>query len=160
MDRDLAILYGVSTKVLNQAVSRNTNRFPPDFMFSINKDEKMGLVTNCDRFKILKHSSVLPRAFTEQGVAMLSSVLNSDRAVQVNIAIMRAFVQLRKFALSHAELSKKIAKLEDQLVEHDEQFKVVFDAIQALMREEEKPKRRIGFQVEEPKAKYKVKSRF
>ena len=125
-------------------------------MFSVNKEEKRQLVTNCDRFRTLKHSSVMPRAFTEQGVAMISSVLNSDRAIQVNIAIMRAFVQLRKIALSHTELTKKIKKLENKLVEHDEQFQVVFEAIKALMREEEKPKRRIGFQVEEPKAKYKV----
>ena len=156
MDRDLAGLYGVTTKVLNQAVTRNIKRFPSDFMFSVNKEEKRQLVTNCDRFRTLKHSSVMPRAFTEQGVAMISSVLNSDRAIQVNIAIMRAFVQLRKIALSHTELTKKIKKLENKLVEHDEQFQVVFEAIKALMREEEKPKRRIGFQVEEPKAKYKV----
>ena len=155
LDRDLANLYGVSTKVLNQAVSRNIKRFPSDFMFNINKEEKKQLVTNCDRFRTLKHSSVMPRAFTEQGVAMLSSVLNSDRAIQVNILIMRAFVQLRKIALSHTELTKKIQKLENKLVEHDEQFKLVFDAIRALMAEEEKPRRRIGFQIEEPKVKYK-----
>jgi len=157
LDRDLAILYGVPTKVLNQAVSRNMKRFPSDFMFRLDKEEKTGLVTNCDRFSSLKHSTVMPRAFTEQGVAMLSSVLNSDRAIQVNVAIMRAFVQLRKFALSHAELTKKINKLENQLVEHDEQFKIVFEAIKALMIEEEKPKRKIGFEINESKVDYKDK---
>ena len=96
LDRDLANLYGVSTRALNQAVKRNARRFPHDFMFQLTKKEKDELVTNCDRFKPLKHSSVSPRAFTEQGVAMLSSVLNSQRAIEVNIAIMRAFVHLRK----------------------------------------------------------------
>lgn len=93
IDRDPAGLYGVSTKALNQAVKRNDRRFPTDFMFRLTKAEKDELVTYCDRFKTLRHASVLPRAFTEQGVAMLSSVLSSDRAVEVNIAIMRAFVQ-------------------------------------------------------------------
>ncbi|MFC1495336.1 ORF6N domain-containing protein [Thermodesulfobacteriota bacterium] len=159
LDRDLAKLYGVSTKVLNQAVSRNRKRFPSDFMFRIVKVEKDELVTNCDRFKTLKHSSVNPRAFTEQGVAMLSSVLNSDRAIQVNIAIMRAFVQLRKITASQAELAKKLKKFESQLEEHDEQFRVVFEAIRALMTEDEKPKRKIGFEISEPKAKYKRKKK-
>ncbi len=89
LDRDLAELYEVPTKVLNQAVKRNERRFPSDFMFRLTKQEKKELVTNCDRFRTLKHSSVLPRAFTEQGVAMLSSALNNDRAIDVNIAIMK-----------------------------------------------------------------------
>jgi hypothetical protein len=96
VDADLATLYGVATKVLNQAVTRNERRFPPDFMFRMTESEKDELVTNCDRLQRLKHSTTLPRVFTEQGVAMLSSVLNSDRAVQVNIEIMRAFVRLRQ----------------------------------------------------------------
>ena len=96
VDADLAALYGVPTKVLNQAVTRNERRFPPDFMFRMTESEKGELVTNCDRLQRLKHSTTLPRVFTEQGVAMLSSVLNTDRAVQVNIEIMRAFVRLRQ----------------------------------------------------------------
>jgi len=95
VDADLAALYDVPTKVLNQAVSRNAKRFPPDFMFRLNKEETAELVTNCDRLRRLKHSSAMPRVFTEQGVAMLSSVLRSERAIQVNIQIMRAFTQLR-----------------------------------------------------------------
>ena len=115
LDRDLATLYGVSTKALNQAVKRNARRFPADFMFRLTKKEKTELVTNCDRFKTLKHSSVSPRAFTEQGVAMLSSVLKSHRAIEVNIAIMRAFVHLRKMIASHKELAKKLKELEHHI---------------------------------------------
>jgi hypothetical protein len=116
LDRDLADLYGVSTKALNQAVKRNGRRFPPDFMFQLSKEEKGELVTNCDRFKKLKHSSVLPRAFTEQGVAMLSSVLKSQRAIEVNIAIMRTFVRLREMLASHSELARKLAAFKRNLL--------------------------------------------
>jgi len=150
LDRDLAELYEVPTKVLNQAVKRNERRFPSDFMFRLTKQEKKELVTNCDRFRTLKHSSVLPRAFTEQGVAMLSSVLNSDRAIGVNIAIMRAFVKLRVMLASHKDLTRKIAKLEKK---YDEQFAIVFEAIQHILEEDEKPKKKIGY-LKESQAKY------
>lgn len=130
LDRDLAGLYGVATKVLNQAVKRNIKRFPDDFMFKLTPSEKNELVTNCDRFRTLKHSMVAPYAFTEQGVAMLSSVLNSERAVQVNIAIMRAFVKLREMIASHKDLARRLDDLENK---YDAQFKVVFDAIRQLM---------------------------
>jgi len=133
LDADLAVLYEVPTKALNQAVKRNERRFPPDFMFQISKKEKNELVTNCDRFKRLKHSTALPRAFSEQGVAMLSTVLNSERAIEVNIEIMRAFVRLRKMLASNVVLARKLAVLEKK---YDEQFKVVFDAIRALMTPE------------------------
>ena len=138
------------TKVLNQAVKRNERRFPSDFMFRLTKQEKKELVTNCDRFRTLKHSSVLPRAFTEQGVAMLSSVLNSDRAIDVNIAIMRAFVKLRVMLASHKDLTRKIAELEKK---YDEQFAIVFEAIQHILEEDEKPKKKIGY-LKESQAKY------
>ena len=101
MDRDLAQLYGVKTKVLNQAVNRNIKRFPQDFMFRLTQCERDELVTNCDRFKTLKHSTVMPRVFTQEGVAMLSSVLNSERAIQVNIQIMRTFIKMRKMFSPH-----------------------------------------------------------
>ena len=101
LDRDLAKLYGVSTKVLNQAVKRNAKRFPEDFMFRLTKTELLELVTICDQFNSLKHSTSEPYVFTEQGVAMLSGVLNSDRAITVNILIMRAFVKLRKIVSTH-----------------------------------------------------------
>jgi hypothetical protein len=154
IDRDLAGLYGVSTKVLNQAVKRNERRFPPDFMFRLTIAEKDELVTNCDRFKTLRHSSVLPRAFTEQGVAMLSSVLSSDRAVEVNIAIMRAFVHLRKMVSSHADLAARLKELEGRMEEHDEQIAAIFEAIRQLMTPPDRPRRRIGFEVKEGRARY------
>ena len=146
LDRDLAELYGVETRVLNQAVKRNERRFPPDFMFRLTEEEKHELVTNCDRFKKLKHSTVLPHAFSEQGVAMLSSVLNSDRAIEVNIAIMRAFVQLRKMIASNKKLARKLKELEARVGEHDEQIQIIFEAIHQLMSPPDKPTKKIGFE--------------
>jgi hypothetical protein len=154
LDRDLAELYGVETRVLNQAVKRNERRFPIDFMFRLTKEEKHELVTNCDRFKKLKHSTVLPHAFTEQGVAMLSSVLNSDRAIEVNIAIMRAFVQLRKMIASNEELAKKLGELEHRLEKHDEDIGLIFEAIRELMTPPDTPPKKIGFEVSEDRSSY------
>ncbi len=154
LDSDLAELYGVETRVLKQAVRRNKNRFPADFMFELTKEENGSLRSQNVTLKRGGHSKYLPFAFTEQGVAMLSSVLNSDKAVQVNIEIMRAFVRLREILSSHKDLKRKLLALEKK---YDEQFQIVFEAIRALMKEEEKPKRKIGFKIEEPKAKYKVK---
>jgi hypothetical protein len=172
LDADLAVLYEVPTKALNQAVKRNERRFPPDFMFRLTKKEKGELVTNCDRFERLKHSSALPRAFTEQGVSMLSSVLKSDRAIDVNVEIMRAFVRLRQLMATHTDLARKLTALEQkyrQLLathtdlarkltaseqKYDEQFKIVFDAIRALMSPPEKPRKKIGFVVKEKQAAY------
>jgi len=153
LDRDLAGLYGVATKVLNQAVKRNIKRFPEDFMFKLTRPEKDELVTNCDRFKTLKHSTVTPYAFTEQGVAMLSTVLNSERAVQVNIAIMRAFVKLREIFSTHKELAHKLIQLERKIEKHDEEIKLIFEAIRQLMTPSEKHKRKIGFLREKGRAK-------
>jgi len=143
LDRDLAALYGVETRVLNQAVRRNFDRFPPDFMFSLTREEikRISQIVTSSGIKFSK--SVL--AFTEQGVAMLSGVLNSPRAVQVNIEIMRAFVKLRMILATHVELARKLEKMEKK---YDAQFKVVFDAIRELMAPPEKPKRRIGFRAE------------
>jgi hypothetical protein len=142
LNRDLALLYQVTTKVLNQAVKRNSSRFPDDFMFQLSRKETDELVTNCDRFESLKHSSSSPYAFTEQGVAMLSSVLKSKRAIEVNIQIMRAFVRLRRLLATNADLARKLEALEQK---YDSQFRVVFDAIRALMKEPDKPRRKIGF---------------
>jgi phage regulator Rha-like protein len=142
LSMDIAALYEVETKALNQAVKRNLARFPEDFMFQLSKTEKNELVTNCDRFRTLKHSTVSPYAFTEQGVAMLSSVLNSERAVQVNIVIIRAFVKLREMLATHKELKQKIEAMEKK---YDNQFKVVFQAIKQLMSPPKKSKRKIGF---------------
>ncbi|MDP8258719.1 MAG: ORF6N domain-containing protein [Candidatus Aadella gelida] len=143
IDRDLANLYGTSTKTLNQAVKRNLGRFPSDFMFVLTKNEKTKVVTNCDHLKELKFSHTLPRAFTEQGIAMLSSVLNSDRAIQVNIQIMRAFVSLRRMVITYGGLKRKIESIEKK---YDAQFKMVFTAIKQLISHPPpKTKRRIGF---------------
>lgn len=136
IDRDLAELYGTETKVLNQAVKRNIERFPEDFMFALDKAEKDELVTNCDRFKTMKHSSVMPYAFTEQGVAMLSSVLKSSTAVEVNIQIMRAFVAMRHFLQNNAKVFSEINTIKKQLSdtnvhqkETDKKVEELFDLI-------------------------------
>jgi hypothetical protein len=130
LDRDLAGLYEVSTKVLNQAVKRNLDSFPEDFMFSLNVMEKREVVTTCDHLKVIKYSPQLPYVFTEQGVAMLSSVLKSKRARLVNIQIMRAFVKLRELLNTDKDLARKLDELETK---YDTQFKSVFDAIRMLM---------------------------
>ena len=143
LDADLAEMYGVETKVMNQAVRRNIKRFPDDFMFRLSPPEKQEVVTNCDHLQRLKFSSTAPYAFTEQGVAMLSSVLNSERAIEVNILIMRSFVKLREMISTHKDLAKKLESLEQK---YDSQFKMVFDAIRKLMTPPEpKKKKAIGF---------------
>jgi hypothetical protein len=144
LDEDLAELYGVLTKRLNEQVTRNLDRFPDDFMFQLTREEALALRSQNATLKSRRghHRKYVPRAFTEHGILMLSSVLRSERAVQVNIAIMRAFVRLRELATSHAELTRKLNALE---AKYDAQFKVVFDAIRALMEADIKPRRRIGF---------------
>ncbi len=132
LDRDLAELYKVNTKVLNQAVKRNIKRFPSDFMFQLNAVEKNELVTNCDRFKTLKHSSINPYAFTEQGVYMLATVLKSDVAIEVNIAIMRTFTKLREFSKHYNALAKKIMEVERK---NDKQYKELSQALEELIQE-------------------------
>lgn len=154
LDRDLAQLYGVETRALNQAVRRNIDRFPDDFMFSLTRDEIMNLSQIVISSNIKHAPNVF--VFTEQGVAMLSSALNSKRAVQVNIAIMRAFVKLREMIVSHKDLEKKLNELEKKF---DGQFQIVFEAIRQLMIEEEKPKRKIGFITKEGRARYRATAR-
>ena len=149
LDRDLAELYDVETRILNQAVKRNADRFPGDFMFELSRAEIMRISQNVTSSKI-KYSKQV-HAFTESGVAMLSSVLNSDRAIQVNILIMRAFTRLHQMLLTHEELKRKIEQMERK---YDSQFRAVFDAIKQLIEAEDKPKTRIGFEVKEPKVKY------
>ena len=144
LDSDLAILYLVSTKALNQAVKRNKTRFPSDFMFQLTRAERTALrsqLVTLDRGRG-RHRKYPPYAFTEQGVAMLSSVLHSERAVQVNIEIMRAFVRLREMIASHKDLVRRLNELEQK---YDVKFRAVFDAIRKLMAPTEKPKGRIGF---------------
>ncbi len=150
VDRDLSYLYGVPTKALNQAVKRNIGRFPDDFMFQLTELETKEVVTNCDRFKNLKHSTVEPYVFTEQGVAMLSSVLNSERAIRVNILIMRAFTKIREILLTHKELAAKIEALERKYTAHDQTIKEIFKAIKQLLEYPPiKEKKITGFHIEE-----------
>lgn len=151
LDEDLAELYGVEIRILNQAVKRNIRRFPADFMFQLTAEEHTECQSLRSHFVILKqsrgsHRKYLPYVFTEQGVAMLSGVLNSERAIEVNIQIMRAFVQLREMVASNKEMSRRLDDLEDK---YDSHFKLVFDAIRQLMTPPDPPKKRkIGFVME------------
>jgi len=154
LDKDLAILYGVETKRLNEQVRRNIKRFPEDFMFQITRQEvvnlKSQIVTPSSRsqFATLKQGQnikYLPYVFTQEGVAMLSSVLNSERAIKVNIQIMRAFVKLKELLLTHKDLAIKIDALERKYADHDEKIQKIFEAIRQLMIPLEEPKKRIGF---------------
>lgn len=131
LDRDLAEMYQVETKVLNQAVKRNIERFPKQFRFQLTDNEKMELVTNCDRFESLKHSSVNPYAFTEQGVAMLSAVLRSDVAVKVSIQIINAFVEMRKLIANHSGLLQRMDGIERKQLETDQKFERIFKALES-----------------------------
>ena len=146
LDRDLAGLYGVETRVLNQAVSRNKKRFPNDFMFLLTTQEVAAVRSQSVTSKQGRGGTrYAPKAFTEQGVSMLSSVLNSDRAIEVNIQIMRLFAKLREMLSSHAELLRRMEKVEKSLVKQDEEIQVVFKAIKQLLMVPEKPKKQIGF---------------
>jgi hypothetical protein len=145
IDRDLAELYSVETKNLNRQVKRNKERFPQEFMFQLSKTEKDELVTNWHRFMPLKHSTVLPYAFTEHGVAMLSSVLNSKRAIQANIIIIKTFIKLREIISLHKDLAQKLSQLERKYERHDDQIHAIFDQIREFMTFKEKPKKQIGF---------------
>ena len=144
VDADLAALYETETKVLKQQVKRNIDRFPDDFMFQLTSKEKEQLVTNCDRLSNLKHSSVNPLVFTEQGVAMLSSVLRSKKAISINIDIMRAFAKYRAMLMEDKDLRSEIRALDDKI---NNVFKYLLDKIDALHQNkiEEKPRKRIGY---------------
>jgi ORF6N domain len=178
LDSDLALLYGVETRVLNQAVKRNADRFPSDFMFQLNDEEieqlSQSVITVRDRAagKAVSDSSQIVMssrkhrgkryrhyAFTEQGIAMLSSVLNSERAVRVNIAIMRTFVRLRQMLDTNRELAEKFAELEGRVGKHDEDITAIIEAIRQLMAPPEKPRREIGFHVREKAPRYRARKR-
>jgi len=153
LDRDLAGLYGVDTRALNQAVRRNRNRFPEDFMFQLTKEEMDNwksqiVISNKDKMGLRKR----PYAFTKNGVAMLSSVLNSERAISVNIQIMRTFTKLREMLVTHKELKQKIEEMEKK---YDAQFKIVFDAIRQIMTTPEAKEKKIGFRVRERILRYR-----
>jgi hypothetical protein len=175
LDFDLAALYGVETRVLNQAVRRNADRFPADFMFQLSSKETetlSQLVTPSVPGHDVSNSSQIvmssgkyrgkryrPYAFTEQGVAMLSSVLNSESAVKMNIAIMRAFVQLRRALETNRELARKFSELERRIDKHDEEIAAILEAIRQLMAPPEKPRREIGFHVRETAPRYRATKR-
>lgn len=142
LDFDLASLYGVETRALKQAVKRNLRRFPEDFMFGLDENE-INFVVSQNVIPSKRYlGGAIPFAFTEQGVAMLSGILNSDRAIQVNISIMRAFVQLRKLISSHKELVEQLNKVEKK---YDEQFKLVFEALRQIIQKDSEPRKRIGY---------------
>ncbi len=146
IDADLAEFYGVPTKRLNEQVKRNRERFPADFVFRLNRAEKDEVVANCDHLARLRFSKALPHVFTEHGAIMAASVLNSQRAVEVSVFVVRAFVKLRQVIGVHAELARKIAQLDRRLADHDEQILAIVDAIKQLMSPDPVPKkRRIGF---------------
>jgi hypothetical protein len=156
LDMDLADLYGVETGALNRAVKRNIQRFPDDFMFQLTGEEAERLRCQIGISKGGRGGRrYLPYVFTEQGVAMLSSVLNSERAVQVNIAIMRVFVRLREMMATHKELAFKLVELEERLEGHDEQIQNIFEAIRQLMTPPERERKKIEFEVNEAAARYK-----
>ncbi|MEY2500864.1 MAG: hypothetical protein QOI07_1198 [Verrucomicrobiota bacterium] len=159
LDSDLAALYGVTTGNLNKAVTRNRDRFPSDFCFRLRREEAKRLIFQIGRSNSRGGRRHLPYAFTEQGVAMLSSVLKSDRAVKVNIAIMRAFVKLREMLESNRKVAGKLAELEKHVGKHDQEIAAIVDAIRQLMAPPEKPRPEIGFHVREQPSRYRTRSR-
>ena len=150
LDTDLAELYGVETYRLNESVKRNMQRFPPDFMFQLTKDEWKSLTSQIAMSKTSRGGRrTLPFVFTENGVAMLSSILNSEQAIFINIQIMRAFTYMREMLLTHIELSKQIEELEKKYESHDEQLQLVFQALKQLIQAPNEPQRQIGFRTNE-----------
>jgi hypothetical protein len=148
IDNDLSLLYGVQTKALKQQVKRNIERFPEDFMFELSKIEKDELVTNCDHLAFLKHSSVNPMVFTEQGVSMLSSVLRSEKAIKINIEIMRAFARYRSLIRENEELKKEILNLDNKL---NQAFKYLLDKIDALHQKTIISRKPVGYKINSSK---------
>jgi len=150
------MLYGMATKRLKEQVKRNPNRFPPDFMFELTGEEKGEVVANCDHLRKLKYSPYPPFAFSEHGVLMLANVLNTPKAIEMSVQIVRTFVRMRTMLATHKELARRVAEMEKK---YDSQFKIVFDALRRLLEPPEKPKRRIGFDVEEPRIPYRGHAR-
>ncbi len=158
LSQDLAALYGVAVKALNQAVKRHAARFPADFVFQLTSEEFENLKSQFVTSSWGGLRRALPYAFTEQGVAMLSSVLNSKRAVKVNIAIMRAFVKLREALETNRELAQKFSELEKRVGKHDNEIAAIIDAIRQLMAPQQKPRREIGFHVRETAPHYRTRN--
>ena len=159
LDSDLAALYDVTTGNLNKAVKRNSDRFPSDFMFELKPEELTNLKFQFGISRWGGRRRSRPHVFTEQGIAMLSSVLNSERAIKVNIAIMRTFVKLRQTLDTNRELAQKFSQLEQRVGKHDEEIAAILEAIRQLMTPPEKPRREIGFHVREKAPRYRVRKR-
>ncbi len=147
LDFDLALLYQVETRALKQSVKRNLDHFPIDFMFQLTKKEWHELITNCDNLGSFRYSPATPYAFTEQGVSMLSGILKSKRAIEVNIAIMRTFVRMRKMLETHQELATQLKKLEGCLDKHDKAINTIFETIRQLMQPTNPPRKKIGLKI-------------
>ncbi|MDB5203647.1 MAG: hypothetical protein JWQ27_3056 [Ferruginibacter sp.] len=145
IDKDLAILYGVPTKRLNEQVKRNAKRFPEDFMFQLTLEEKNEVTANCDHLKNLKFSPNLPYAFTEHGAVMLAGILNSDRAIEVNIQIVRIFTSMREMLLTNKDILLKLEQLEKQASTQDENIELIFEHLRQLLHPPASARQRIGF---------------
>ena len=145
IDRDLAELYGVTTKRLNEQMKRNRKRFPEDFMFQLTQQEKTDVVANCDHLSNLKFSPNLPFVFTEHGAVMLASVLNSQRAIEVNIQIVRVFTKMRELLLTHKDILLKLEIIENKLTNHDNDIALIFEYLKRLLNPPQTPRRKIGF---------------
>ena len=145
INRDLAELYGVPTKRLNEQVKRNIMRFPEDFMFQLTEEEKEKVVAKCDHLKTLKYSPVLPNVFTEYGAVMLASVLNNDRAIEVNIQIVRIFIQMREMLITNHEILLKLELLESKATGYDEDIQLIFGYLKQLLNPPQEARPRIGF---------------
>jgi len=154
LDADLAKLYGVTTKRLNEQIRRNQARFPDDFVFRLTPEEKFEVVAKCDHLSKLKFSPALPLAFTEHGAIMAASVLNSPRAIETSILVVRAFIRLREILITHKALARKLEELERRIEAHDEQIVAIFEAIRQLMRPPETERKKIGFEVKESGVPY------
>ena len=145
IDKDIALLYGVPTKRLNEQVKRNLKRFPDDFMFQLTQQEKDKVVANCDHLRNLKYSPNLPYVFTEHGAVMLAGILNSDRAIEVNIQIVRIFTKMKEMLLTHKDILLKLEQLENKVSSHDENIQMIFEALKQLLNPPQEPRKRIGF---------------
>lgn len=160
LDADLAAVFGVPTKRLNEQVKRNADRFPEDFRFQLTVREKAEVVANCDHLSGLKFSKTLPHAFTEHGALMAANVLNSPEAVKMSVHVVRAFVKQRELIAGQAEILKKLAQMDAKLLKHDEVLRVIWQELQPLLAPlPEPPKKELGFHVREKPASYRAKSK-
>lgn len=160
LDADLASIYGVPTKRLNEQVKRNADRFPEDFLFQLTPSEKAEVVANCDHLSGLKYSKNLPHAFTEHGALMAANVLNSPEAVKMSVHVVRAFIKQRELIAGQAEILKKLAQMDAKLLKHDDILRVIWKELQPLLAPPpDPPKKQMGFHVKEGAATYRTKAK-